>query len=125
MAREINDSDNFREMILKKIPSETVLGIIAANGAILAMDEGTAQTVFLWVAFAIFLIATPFWLYFGMNVKKPLQIISSSVAFVIWAMTMEGAFTTITGYELYYGTIILTLYTLGVSPVIGMIIKKT
>lgn len=125
MAREINTSDNMREMVLKNIPSESIAGIVAVNGAIMSMtDTGTAQTVLLWITFAICLAATPLWLYFGMNVRKPLQIVVASVAFVIWVMTMEGPFTTIPGYELYIGTVILTLYTVVVSPLLGLIIKK-
>jgi hypothetical protein len=126
MAREINPNDNWREKLLKQMPSELIAANLAVNAFIFsAMNPGTAQTALLWVAFVICLAATPMWLYWGQNVKNLLQIIVTSVAFVVWAMTVDGAFTSIPGYQTSIGAVALALFTLVVAPTIGLITQKT
>jgi hypothetical protein len=124
MAREINTGDNYRDRLLKLIPSELLGTYMAVNAALISMDPSTMSTVLLWVVFGICLAATPMWLWFGQGVRKVLQIVLTSIAFVIWVMTVSGPFTTIPGYKPFIGTVFLILFSGLIAPLTGMIVAK-
>jgi len=124
MAREINTGDNYRDRLLKLIPSELLGTYMAVNAALISMDPSTMSTVLLWVVFGICLAATPLWLWFGQGVRKVLQIVLTSIAFVIWVMTVSGPFTTIPGYKPFIGTVFLILFSGLIAPLLGMIVAK-
>lgn len=124
MAREINTGDNYRDRLLKLIPSELLGTYMAVNAVLISMDPSTMSTVLLWVVFGICLAATPLWLWFGQGVRKVLQIVLTSIAFVIWVMTVSGPFTTIPDYKPFIGTVFLILFSGLIAPLTGMIVAK-
>ena len=124
MAREINTGDNYRDRLLKLIPSELLGTYMAVNAALISMDPSTMSTVLLWVVFGICLAATPLWLWFGQGVRKVLQIVLTSIAFVIWVMTVSGPFTTIPDYKPVIGTVFLILFSGLIAPLLGMMVAK-
>ncbi len=124
MAREINGGDGYRERLLKLIPSEVLGTYLGVNAVIISMEPTTLSTVLLWGVFAICLLLTPLWLWFGQGVKKPLQLVVTSIAFIIWAMTITGPFTTIPDYKPFIGTVFLVLFSGVIAPLIGMIVAK-
>ncbi len=124
MSRQINSGDNYRERLLKLIPSELLGTYMAANAALISMDPSTRSTVLSWVVFGICLAVTPLWLWFGQGVRKVLQIVLTSIAFVIWVMTMSGPFTTIPGYKPFIGTVFLILFSGLIAPLFGMIVAR-
>lgn len=122
MPREAQSSEPYRERLLKLSPTETVGVCIAAIGMLSAMEPGTLQTALLWVVFGAGLVATPFWLIYKMDMKKPLQVIVASIAFIIYFMTIEGGpFSTIPGYNLIIGSVLLVLFTGLVAPLLGKV----
>lgn len=122
MSRTINNSDNYRERMVKQIPSE-VLGVyIAANGAILSMDSPPIWLQ--WVVFVICLAATPLWFIVYQQVKSVTQNVLAATAFVVWAMTIEGPFTTIPGYQVGYGAVLLMIYSGLAGPMVAKLIKQ-
>ena len=124
MAREINTGDSYRERLLKLIPSEVLGTYMAVTAALVSMDPSTMSTVLLWVVFGICLAATPLWLWFGQGVRKVLQIVLTSIAFVIWVMTVSGPFTTIPDYKPVIGTVFLILFSGLIAPLLGMMVAK-
>lgn len=124
MARAIkrNEQNAYRERLLKLLPSEVAIGFMAANAALLSLDPSTLTTVLLWVVFGVCLVATPLWLYFGQEVKNVLQLVITSSAFIIWAMTMTGPFTTIPIYEPIVGAVLAILFSFVVAPLLGKIV---
>jgi len=124
MAREINTGDNYRERLLKLIPSELLGTYMAVNAVLISMDPSMMSTVLLWVVFGICLAVTPLWLWFTQGVRKALQLVLTSIAFVIWVMTISGPFTTIPGYKPFIGTVFLILFSGVIAPLFGMIVAK-
>jgi hypothetical protein len=121
MPRAVNNpADDYRKRLLKTIPSEVLGAYLAANGLILSM---AAPAWMLWIIFAICLAATPFWLYLYQDVRSVLQIVLSSIAFIIWAMTVNGPFNTIGGYQNYYGSVLLVLFSGLIAPLLAQLIK--
>ena len=53
MAREINTGDNYRDRLLKLIPSELLGTYMAVNAALISMDPSTMSTVLLCGANAL------------------------------------------------------------------------
>ncbi len=122
MARSVVPTEPFREKLLKFCPTETVGACLAALGMLSAMDPGTLHTTLLWVVFAAGLIATPFWLIYKMDMRKPLQVIVATLAFIIWMMTIDGGpFSTIPGYQLVIGSVALILFSGFIAPLLGNI----
>ena len=114
MPRPVDSQDNYRQMLLKNIPSEVIVAYVAAQGPILALDPKPVWA--LWLVFGLCLAATPFWLIFFQNVTTVLQNVLSSIAFVIWGLTIPGPFTEIDGYEPAIGSVFLLLFTGLVAP---------
>lgn len=119
MSRAINQSDDYMSRLLKNIPSEIVAVYIATSGIVAVQSSNWM----LWVIFAICLLATPFWLYFMEKVKSVMQIILTTVAFVIWVMTLGGPFATLWPEVTMLGSILLILYTGLVVPIVASMIS--
>ena len=125
IKRSIDRDDVYSKMLLKMLPTEMVGVCLAVIGTIFSFTEqGGLQTGLLWTVFAVGLVATPFWLIYGMEVRKPLQVVITTVAFVIWMMTMRGPFTTIPGYQLVIGSVALMLFSGLIAPLVGMIVRN-
>ena len=122
MPRSVEPIEPFREKLLKFSPTETVGTCLAALGMLSAMEPGNLQTILLWVVFAAGLLATPFWLIYKMDMRKPLQVIVSTLAFIVWMMTIDGGpFTTIPGYQLVIGSVALIIFSGLIAPLLGNI----
>lgn len=125
IKRTIDNADSYSTRLLKMLPTETVTVCLAAMGVVFASTEpGGVQTGLLWTIFIVGLGCTPLWLIYGMEVKKPLQIIVTSIAFIIWMMSIKGPFSTISGYPLIVGSVLLILYSGFVAPLLGLISKS-
>ena len=123
MPRAIsNPADDYPKRLLKTIPSEVLGAYLAANGLIISM--ATPPGWMLWIIFVICLAITPFWLYLYQDVRSVTQIVLSTVAFIIWAMTANGPFNTIHGYQNYYGSVLLVLFSGLIAPLLSQLIKS-
>lgn len=119
MSRPINSSDDYMSRLLKNIPSEIVGVYIAASGIPVAQNS----TWILWVIFALCLVATPFWLIFKQQVRSWPQIVLTSIAFVIWVMTLGGPFSSLWPEVTMLGSILLILFTGIFAPLISSLIS--
>lgn len=122
MAREIAANDTYRERLLKHIPSEVLGVFLAVNGVVLA------NTAAWWphlILLGIFLAATWLWLQFIEGVGSILQLVMSVLAFLVWAMTIQGPFTAmIPGYQLWIGSIALIVFSGLVAPIVLGIARR-
>lgn len=118
MARAITTQDEteYSKRLLKHIPSEIIGVYIAINGLLAANPE--TPNWLSWVIFVILLVLCPLWLRFGQDVKKTWQLVISTVAFAIWAMTLPGAFDVVP-YAATLGGALLILYSGIVAPIVS------
>jgi hypothetical protein len=107
---------DYAERITKYIPGEILAGYLAING-ILASVTATQEDVRRWVyvvTFALCLVLTP--IYFNMLAKnkqpRRLQMVLSTVAFVVWAYNLGGVFEILKIYVPWVGSILLIVFSL-------------
>ncbi|GHN02299.1 hypothetical protein WSM22_37880 [Cytophagales bacterium WSM2-2] len=111
-GESVND---FKDRLVKLIPSEvvtayvTIFGLIKSANQISEALRGWLQ----WGAFGVLLILTPFYLVLVSNVKSKMQIVFTTIAFVIWVIVVGGPFDKLLGGASgLVGSILLILYTL-------------
>ncbi len=109
MAREIKPDQEYRSKLLKLIPSEIVAAYMVLHGVIPAEYAKWG----LIIITLVLLIITPFYLKKFEKVKKNLQIIASSLTFVVWVYSLGGGpFAHWNLYEPWIASVVLVLWTL-------------
>ena len=108
MAREIKPDQNYRDKLLKLIPSEIVAAYMVVMGII---PESNAKWGTLIVA-VVLLILTPFYLRKFEQVANNFQIVMCSLSFVIWVYSLGGPFIHWNVYQPWIASIVLILWTL-------------
>lgn len=118
MPREIKDTQNYYEKLLRLIPSEIVAAYLVIIG-IIPVNE----PIWLNVAVTlILLLIIPFYLWRAQNVKNKNQIITTAIAFIIWVYSFNGGiFNSFGLYKPWIASIILVLFTL-IMPI--LIVEK-
>lgn len=71
-----------------------------------------------WVIFVALLALCPLWLRFGQDVRKVWQLVMSTIAFVIWAMTVPGAFDVVP-YAATIGGALIIIYSGVIAPMVS------
>jgi hypothetical protein len=108
--------NDFKDRLVKLIPSEIVTAYITILGLIKAAAIKPEAAVWIgWVVFGILLILTPFYLTKVALVQKKGQILFTTIAFVIWAFAVGGPFVSLINDEQLtslIGSILLILYTM-------------
>lgn len=127
MAREIRSivsaaavpatpPNDFKDRLVKLIPSEIVTAYITILGLIKAAAIAPEAAAWIgWVVFGILLVLTPVYLSKVASVHKKGQLIFTTIAFVIWAFAVGGPFSSLIENEQLtslIGSILLILYTL-------------
>jgi hypothetical protein len=118
MARAITtqDEEEYSKRLLKNIPSE-IVGVYLALTGMLAANAQTPNWVY-WIIFGALLAVCPLWLRYGQNVKTTWQLVMSTAAFVIWAMTIPGAFD-IVPYAATIGGALLIIHSGLIAPMVS------
>lgn len=99
MARGVNPQDGYLEALVKNMPSETLAGYLAVMGMLSAAENPPAWA--LWVVWAVFLVATPLYLWLARPATETAprpwyQVwIFSPIAFFLWSMTTTGPWATV------------------------------
>ena len=113
--------DTFGERVVKYIPAEVLAAWVAASGIIPSVASQRQQVTF-WVTFALGVIFTAGWTWRQTRLpdRKPavIQIVISTIAFVIWAYAMGGPFALSGVYDPAIGSLLLIFYTLAVGFVV-------
>ncbi len=86
---------------------------MTVNGILSAISD--VSSTFLWLVFAVLTIATVGYAWKSTWVKGVppayIQIVIQTVGFVIWVASLGGPFATLNGFQAYYGSVVLILYT--------------
>jgi hypothetical protein len=102
--------DQYTDRLIKYIPPDVIVGYTAMEGMVGSWKAPTNRSLWAWLVFGTILIATPVYLYKLGNVRKPLQVTISTVAFVVWALAYPAPpFRDATSGPI--ATLILALYT--------------
>lgn len=99
------DVTEYLQKLVKLIPSEVILLYSAA----LAFIPGnlTAQLVIIGVC----TVLTPLYLLFGAKVKNYVQVVLSTLSFVVYSFASGGALTTAPWYQSWIPGLVLMLFT--------------
>lgn len=112
MSREIKDTNEYRERLLKLLPSEIIAAYLAIEG-IVATQPAIRNQVLTWACVFLFILI-PFYLWFLFKIKKVLQIIVTMISFAVWIFSIGGPFLQCPWYLQVYGAVLLVLWTLTV-----------
>ena len=115
MAREIRVDQNYKDRLLKLIPSEIVAAYMVLAG-IIPKDSAKWGTL---VVSIVLLILVPFYLWKIQNVKITSQILVTAISFVVWLYSLGGPFEAWGFYESWIGSAILILWTLIIPIVVN------
>jgi hypothetical protein len=116
-----NTPDDYKTRLIKYIPAETVVLYQTFAGlAVASLEGGWATAMFLFVFF-VGLIGTPLYLLRVYRLswsRKKVQVVISTVAYVIWVFSL-GGFQHLIWYPLPAATILLGLFTFVIAPFIS------
>ena len=110
MVREIKSQNIYREKLLKLIPSEIIAAYIFLQGVIPESDTKWG----LLIASILLLILTPFYMQKFQHVTHSLQIIITSLSFLVWLYSLGGPFKAWGLYKPWIGSLLLVIWTLTV-----------
>lgn len=116
--------DGYFDRVIKYIPSDVVAAWTAVTGLVTA-DAQAPQSTLLWILFGIFILLTAGWTWKqttgGGKLSPTIQILLSTVSFMVWVFALGGPFASLEGfYRPLYGSLALIIYTLA----IGLVIPK-
>lgn len=115
MPREIKEAQNYKDRLLKLIPSEIVAAYMVLAG-IIPLTSAKWGTLIVSI---ILLILVPLYLWKIHNVTRCSQITVTTISFVVWVYSLGGPFQYWNVYKAWIGSIVLVLWTLIVPLVIN------
>jgi len=129
MAREINSTQPYADLLVKLIPTEIVGAYMVLAGLLgsgsLGVSTLTAEIPddvlrngLIQAVFFVLLILTPFYLWFVTKVRYKWQIGICTVSFIIWVYTLGGPFVVWGVYYSLISSVILVLWTLITSLIV-------
>jgi hypothetical protein len=109
------NNDNYLERLVKLIPSEIIAAYTFIIGILKGVNLKNPESIhpLVWIVIGTLTLFTPLYLSKLMSVKKPLQLIYTTVAFIIWALNIYSPIS-ISGEISFsiYISVVLILYTL-------------
>jgi len=108
MAREIKTNQDYKNKLLKLIPSEIVAAYVVIEG-IIPDDRKLIGTI---AVSLVLLILIPLYLKKIYKVQRFGQHVFVMIAFIIWIYTLGGPFKHWNLWEAWIGSAVLILYTL-------------
>ncbi|HEY6250120.1 MAG TPA: hypothetical protein VI685_09165 [Candidatus Angelobacter sp.] len=110
-------TDQFTDRLLKYIPAEVVVVYAFVDGLIRNAPSDVPREKLLWGVFFFLLAGT--WVYLArvQKVSKKMQLAISTLAFAVWVFSLGGPFVSFSWYKPFYGSVLLPLYTFGVSAI--------
>jgi len=109
-ASDMRAPDNYVDRLVKYIPPDVIGAYAALHGFISSPQVGGDPNVS-WGIFGIMLFATPLYLLRVRKVRKPAQLLISTLAFAVWAFAYPGVpFSTLHTNPIW-APIALTLFT--------------
>jgi len=111
--------DSYISRLFKYIPAEVVALYLLLDGLVGASGHPQSFLMQL-VIFIALIIGTPLYLWRMQKVdakKKPIQLVLSTVAFILWVLAIGGIFTYFGWYDPLWGAILVPIYTFLVALV--------
>lgn len=105
--------DTYSDRLFKYIPAEVVTLYIGLSSVITSATNLSAAVI--WMVFAVCLIGTPLYLWRMQDVRHPLQLAISTVAFAVWIFAIGGPFLQWPDYKPVYGALLLPVFTFFVA----------
>jgi hypothetical protein len=116
MPRLVRFEDPYASTVLKYIPTEIVGAYLVIQGFLVGLSPSMAYWTTLGVSAAL-LVLCPLYIFFIQEVKKPAQLIVTSISYLVWLYTLEGPFTYWGVHDSRIASAILVVWTL-VIPLI-------
>jgi hypothetical protein len=115
--QQVTKVNDFKDRLVKLIPSEIITAYITLQGLISGNNSGHAK-LYTTVAFASLLLLTPFYLKMVSGITKLGQIVFTTIAFIIWVMASGGFHamlpTVAVFNDNFLGSMLLIIYTLAI-----------
>ncbi len=118
MARQINDTQQFSDKLVKFIPTE-IIGAYMVLAGFLGFGPGTnlntsdhMQGILIQVVFFIFLVLTPVYLWKISNVTNKMQLLIATGSFAVWVYTLGGPFDVWNLYNSDISSVTLVIWSL-------------
>lgn len=123
MARQVNSTQSYPDKIVKLIPTEIVGAYMALAGVIGigapgATDPDSLSKILIQIVFFALLILTPFYLWKASGVTNVVQLIVTTLAFIIWIYTLGGPFQVWGIYEPRIAALLLTFWSLAIPVIV-------
>ena|SRR5215218_8351805 len=111
MPRQILETNNYGERLLKLVPAEWVSAYIAIKGILDSSSNPPSKEVY-FVIIGIQFLVLPFYLKYALQIKNAAQVWITSLSFLIWVFSVGGQhFGALGWYEGYYGSVLIILWT--------------
>jgi len=109
--------DQFTDRLLKYVPAEVVVVYVFVEGLIRNAPQDVPREKVLWGVFFFLLVGTWVYLVNVQHVSKKVQLSISTLAFAVWVFSLGGPFASLSWYKPFYGSLLLPLYTFGISAI--------
>lgn len=124
MPREVNNTQPYLDKAVKLVPTEIVgaymvlVGVVGGNIASTAAPTDQLTKILVCVIFGVLLVATPLYQIFISKVTNKVQIVITTIAFVLWVYNLGGPFSVLGIYEPKIAAALLTLWSLVIPLVV-------
>ena len=121
MARTIRPNQQYKDKLLKLIPSEIVAAYMVIHGILhgpvaqahtIQLGQADVTALVAWIVFAVLFILTPVYLARIQNVTQPGQLVLTTISFAVWVYTLGGPFQLAGWYHPQIASVLLVLWTL-------------
>ena len=123
MPREVNATQSYPDKVVKLVPTEIVgaymvlAGIIGVSATSPSAPTDSLSKILIQVVFFVLLVLTPLYLWRISGVTNVVQLIVTTLAFILWIYTLGGPFSVWGIYEPKVAALLLTLWSF-IIPVI-------
>lgn len=103
-----NVPDSYLDKLIKYIPSEVVALYLSLDAICRsAPTEGWLR----WPILILGVVMTPLYLWRVQSVTKIIQLVVSTLSFVVWTVALGGPFIELSWYKPIYGALLLPIFT--------------
>ncbi len=123
MPREVNDTQSYADKVVKLVPTEIVgaymvlAGIVGVTASTPTAPTDSLSKILIQGVFFVLLVLTPLYLWRVSGVTNIVQLVVTTLAFILWIYTLGGPFAVWGIYEPKVAAILLTLWSF-IIPVI-------
>lgn len=116
MARAIKPDQDYKSKLLKLIPTEIIAAYMAVHGIfqgqVIQLGDADVTHLVGWSVFFVLLVLTPLYLTRIHHVRGKMQLVLTTLSFVVWVYTLGGPFQMAGWYQAQIASCVLVLWTL-------------